>query len=106
MSRVSQINPSDLPDLLSLLGLLNFADPSAHDEIAANSALLDFLTAYIGIPIFFTLFFGWKFIKKSKWKTPEQADLFTGKAEMDAEDGHWPEQIPRNIWEKVWFWIA
>ncbi|EFX00094.1 amino acid permease [Grosmannia clavigera kw1407] len=66
----------------------------------------DFVAAYIGIPIFFGLYLFWKIVKHTPCKTPMQADLFTGKAALDAEDEHWPEQIPRNWVERVWFWIA
>jgi len=64
----------------------------------------DFLIAYIGIPIFFLLFFGWKLLKRTKWRSATEIDLYTGKAAIDGE--YWPEQIPRNFLEKIWFWLA
>lgn len=66
----------------------------------------DFVAAYIGIPIFFFLYFAWKLIKRTPCKTPLTADLLTGKAALDAEDAHWPVQVPRNMLERIWFWIA
>lgn len=66
----------------------------------------DFITAYVGIPIFAALYLGWKIIKRTKWISPAEADIHTGKAALDAADAHWPERVPRNIFEKVWFWIA
>jgi amino acid transporter len=68
--------------------------------------VIDFLAAYIGIPIFFVLYAFWKILKRTPWVKPEDADITTGKAALDAEDGQWPEQHPRNIFERVWFWIA
>jgi len=65
-----------------------------------------FLTDYIGVPIFFILYLGWKLIKRTHWVNPAEADLHTGKAALDAADGQWPELVPRNFAEKVWFWIA
>ncbi|KAI9802698.1 MAG: hypothetical protein M1825_002720 [Sarcosagium campestre] len=65
-----------------------------------------FITAYIGIPIYLSLFLFWKIFKRTKLVNPAEADIFTGKAALDAEDANWPEQIPRNIWEKFWFWLA
>ena len=50
------------------------------------------------------LFFGWKFAKKTKFVKPAEADIWSGKAALDAEV--WPEQVPRNTLEKIWFWIA
>lgn len=66
----------------------------------------DFLAAYIGIPIFIVLYGFWKIFKKTPWIQAQDADITTGKAALDAEDGQWPEQHPRNIFEKIWFWIA
>ncbi|CZR53101.1 probable general amino acid permease [Phialocephala subalpina] len=65
-----------------------------------------FLTAYLGIPIFFVLYGFWKIYKRTPFIHPADADITTGKAALDAEDGQWPEQHPRNIFERVWFWIA
>jgi len=58
-----------------------------------------FLTTYIGIPIFFGLYLFWKLFKKTKLVDPAEADLWTGKASIDAEV--WPSSAPRNIVEKV-----
>lgn len=66
----------------------------------------DFLAAYIGIPIFFLLYAFWKIFKRTSFIPAADVDLQSGKAALDAEDGQWPEQIPRNFAEKVWFWIA
>ena len=66
----------------------------------------DFLTAYIGIPIFFALYAFWKVFKRTRFIDPAEADITTGKAILDEADAHWPEQIPRNIIERIWFWIA
>jgi len=63
-----------------------------------------FLVAYIGIPIFFALYGFWKILKRSPFVSVHDADITTGKAALDAEV--WPEQVPRNFLEKVWFWIA
>ncbi|KAL2357271.1 amino acid permease/ SLC12A domain-containing protein [Cryomyces antarcticus] len=64
----------------------------------------DFVTAYVGIPIYFAFYFFWKIFKRTSWVKPADADIWTGKAALDNEV--WPEQIPRNILEKIWFWIA
>ncbi|TVY93584.1 putative proline-specific permease [Lachnellula willkommii] len=66
----------------------------------------NFLIAYIGIPIFFCLYGFWKIFKRSRFIQPADADITTGKAALDAADEQWPEQIPRNIFERIWFWIA
>lgn len=66
----------------------------------------DFATSYVGIPIYFILFAFWKIFKRTKFVRPGEADIFTGKAALDAADAHWPERKPRNIVERIWFWIA
>ncbi|KAK4211595.1 putative proline-specific permease put4 [Rhypophila decipiens] len=74
--------------------------------IDGNWDVTDFIISYIGIPVFFLLYFGWKFLKRTKWKSPLEADLHTGKAALDAEDAHWPVLTPRNALERFWFWLA
>jgi amino acid transporter len=54
--------------------------------------------------IFFGLFIFWKIFKRTKQHASADVDLYSGKAEIDAEV--WPEQNPRNVFEKIWFWIA
>ncbi|KZF19661.1 hypothetical protein L228DRAFT_254282 [Xylona heveae TC161] len=66
----------------------------------------DFLVAYIGIPIYLGLYAFWKIVKRTKFVKPEEADIYSGKAILDEEDSKWPEQVPRNFIEKIWFWIA
>ncbi|TVY84559.1 putative proline-specific permease put4 [Lachnellula suecica] len=66
--------------------------------------ITNFLAAYIGIPIFFGLYAFWKVFKRTSLINPADADIRTGKAALDAEV--WPEQEPRNVFEKIWFWIA
>ncbi|KAF2745128.1 hypothetical protein M011DRAFT_149509 [Sporormia fimetaria CBS 119925] len=42
-----------------------------------------FLFSYMMIFVFPILFFGWKFIKKTKWMKPEEVDLYEGVAEIE-----------------------
>ncbi|CAK7562458.1 MAG: hypothetical protein SEPTF4163_000303 [Sporothrix epigloea] len=86
----------------SLIILFNGFNVFVH----GNWDVSDFIAAYIGIPIFAVLYFSWKLIKRTHLIKAAEADLQTGKAQLDAEDANWPEQIPRNFLEKVWFWIA
>ncbi|TEY71385.1 hypothetical protein BOTCAL_0094g00290 [Botryotinia calthae] len=45
-----------------------------------------FITTYLGIPLYFIMFFGYKYTMKTKILRPEEADLFSGKARIDAEE--------------------
>lgn len=69
-----------------------------------SAELTSFFTAYIGVLIFFLLFVFWKIFKRTKVVNPMEADIWNGKAALDAEV--WPEQLPRNALEKFWFWLC
>jgi len=59
----------------------------------------DFLTAYINIPLFFALYFGWKIYKKTKiWKTSEM-DFWTGIPTVEETESE--EVPPRNFGERI-----
>lgn len=60
--------------------------------------------SYVGIPIYFGFYAFWKIFKRTKVVKNEEADIWSGKAALDAEI--WPERVPRNLLERIWFWIA
>ncbi|PNP47033.1 hypothetical protein THARTR1_10538 [Trichoderma harzianum] len=62
-----------------------------------------FIVAYIGIPIFFTLFFGWKLIKKTKFHHAKEIDLDTGR-QLDESTDY--EEKPKNLVDRLWAWAA
>jgi amino acid transporter len=45
-----------------------------------------FITTYLGIPLYIIMILGYKIIMKSETVRPETADLYTGKARIDAEE--------------------
>lgn len=49
--------------------------------------------------IFLGFFLFWKIFKKTKFVNPAEADLWTGKAAIDAQV--WSVSTPKNVWEKV-----
>ncbi|KAJ5852760.1 uncharacterized protein N7529_012145 [Penicillium soppii] len=61
---------------------------------------------YIDIPIFLCLFLGYKIIKRTKFVKIEDMDLLSGKEEADRLESTWEEPKPRNLLERIWFWIA
>lgn len=77
---------------------------NGFDAIAPSFNYQGFITDYIGVPIYFGLYLFWKVLKRSKWRNPAEADIYTGKASLDAVE--WPERKARNIIERIWFWIA
>lgn len=67
----------------------------------------DFLAAYITLPIFLALYIGHKII----YRTPlarkiEDVDVITGVKEMEDLDALDEERIPKNVWQRIWFWVA
>jgi amino acid transporter len=71
---------------------------------AGNWSTSDFITAYIGIPIYFALYIFWKVFKGTKMVRSSEADLWTGKSAIDSEI--WPDHKPTTVMGKVWDWIA
>lgn len=69
----------------------------------------DFLAAYITLPIFLGLYIGHKIV----YRTPlcikiHNIDVMSGKKEMDelcANDIS-GAPVPKNIFQKIWYWIA
>ncbi|KAH7064315.1 amino acid permease-domain-containing protein [Paraphoma chrysanthemicola] len=46
----------------------------------------NFVTGYLGIPVYLICIFGYKFFMKSKMVRPHEADFYTGKDEIDREE--------------------
>ncbi|KAH9957982.1 general APC amino acid permease, partial [Lactifluus volemus] len=59
----------------------------------------DFLTAYINIPIFFTLWIGWTLYMRLPFWRPRDMDFVTGIPSVEETDA--PEVPPRNLTEKI-----
>lgn len=49
----------------------------------------NFITGYLGIPLYLIMIFGYKFIMKTDGRKPENADLWTGKAAIDQDEQEW-----------------
>ena len=47
---------------------------------------VSFITGYLGIPLYLIMIFGYKFVTKTKGRTPMTADLHTGKDVIDREE--------------------
>ena len=67
----------------------------------------DFIAAYITLPIFLALYLGHKIWYRTPWFTKlEQIDTITGKREMDEVAEMEVVREPKNLWQKLWFWLA
>jgi amino acid transporter len=49
----------------------------------------NFITGYLGIPLYLIMIFGWKFAKKTKGVKPHEADLWSGKDVIDRDEKAW-----------------
>lgn len=68
----------------------------------------NFIAAYITIPLFLILYFGHKIWTKNwQWFIPiDQVDVISGLDEAEKVEAMYEERAPRNIIEKIWYWIA
>ncbi len=79
-----------------------------------NFSVNNFLASYITLPIFTGLYVGHIIFRKVKhpdvpftfYKPVETIDIITGKAQADEAEANYVIRKPRNMLEKVWFWIA
>ncbi|KAL8766235.1 MAG: hypothetical protein Q9209_006923 [Squamulea sp. 1 TL-2023] len=66
-----------------------------------------FLAAYITLPIVIVLYLGHKIWFRTPLFLPaHKIDIYTGKEEADRLEELDVPPVPRNVAEKIWFWIA
>lgn len=66
-----------------------------------------FLAAYITLPIFLVLYIGHKIWFRTKFAIKiSEIDVISGKKEMDEFCANDEAPVPKNVWQKIWFWIA
>lgn len=69
----------------------------------------NFITGYLGIPIYLMCIFGYKFFMKSKGVKPHEADFYSGKDEIDREEeaflAHQAEKALANGGKKSGNWF-
>ncbi|KAJ4345331.1 uncharacterized protein N0V89_011461 [Didymosphaeria variabile] len=67
----------------------------------------DFLAAYITLPIFIVLYLGHKAWFRTSWAVRiKDIDVVSGKREMDELCAQDVDPVPKNVFQKMWFWIA
>jgi len=77
--------------------------------VPANWSVSDFLAAYITIPIFIVLYAGHKIYFRTSFAIKvEHIDVITGVREMNelCKDDITGAPVPKNVWQKIWYWIA
>jgi amino acid transporter len=64
-------------------GFANFIhNPTSYGDFDYKN----FITAYLGIPLYIIMIFGYKLVMKSQRVKPETADMYGGKQRIDDEE--------------------
>ena len=78
-----------------------------HVFFPGNWSASSFLAAYITLPIFLVLYFGHKLWYRTAFYIKVQnIDVISGKREMDELCANDVDPVPKNVFQKIWFWIA
>ncbi|KAJ5963341.1 uncharacterized protein N7479_003217 [Penicillium vulpinum] len=76
-------------------------------ETYGNFDYKTFITSYIGIPLYVVAFAGWKIWNRTEFIKPHNADIWTGKAEIDREEAEYVAMMAienQNLagWKKIY----
>ncbi|KAE8146309.1 amino acid permease/ SLC12A domain-containing protein [Aspergillus avenaceus] len=88
-----------------LICLTKSFDVFTHSPKWGNFNYKKFITAYLGIPLYLMLIFGYKIFTGSKGVTPEEADLWSGKDAIDREEAEFLAQQALREENKKGSWI-
>lgn len=72
-----------------LISLTKNYDVFTHNKKWGNFDYKTFITAYLGIPLYLILIFGYKLATGCKGVEPGKADLWTGRAEVDRDEAEY-----------------
>lgn len=68
-----------------------------------------FITSYFGIVFAVFMYVFWKILKRTKFVNPAEADIWSGKAEVDKECEEWegpdapqPTNMAARLWDRFW----
>ena len=65
-----------------------------------------FFVAYVSLLLFAVLYIGHKLVYRTKFVKPIEADLDTGRLEVDEDEMYFDEVAPRGAWQKFWAWMG
>ncbi|EJD02855.1 dicarboxylic amino acid permease [Fomitiporia mediterranea MF3/22] len=69
-----------------IIAIFKNYDAFVHSPKYGNFDVKNFVTGYIGIPLYIILIFGYKITHRGSGVRPEEADFFSGKDEIDREE--------------------
>jgi len=92
--------------VLGLISLLTITN-GFHVFFPQNWSAANFLAAYITLPAFLLLYFGHKIMRRTRFYIPvHEIDVVSGKKEMDELCAMDEAPVAKNIFQKIWYWIA
>jgi yeast amino acid transporter len=81
---------------ITILILIKNFSVFVHSDVAGGTYgdfdYKNFITGYLGVPIFIVMFVGYKVFYKTELRSPATMDLFTGKQAVDDEENEWLEK--------------
>ncbi|KAF2026514.1 proline-specific permease-like protein [Setomelanomma holmii] len=92
-----------------ILGIVCLLTLTNGFQVFVNWDVADFLAAYITLPIFLVLYLGHKIWFRTPFAIKvHNIDVISGKREMDelCKNDISGAPVPKNGFQKVWFWIA
>lgn len=72
-----------------LIALTKNFNVFTHSSSYGSFDYKNFITGYLGIPLYLIMIFGWKLVKKTKGVRPETADIWSGKDAIDRDEEEW-----------------
>ena len=72
-----------------IIALTKNYDVFTHNKKWGHFDYKNFITGYLGIPLYLALIFGYKLATRCKRVEPETADLWTGKEEIDRQEAEY-----------------
>ncbi|AGO13302.1 AaceriAFR156Wp [[Ashbya] aceris (nom. inval.)] len=77
-----------------------------HVFIKGHWNIVDFVAAYVTLPIYLILYLGHKLWFRTRFYIPvQQIDVMTGLVEAEEESRMTPVRVPKNLWEKFLYWL-
>ena len=87
-----------------IIALTKSYDVFTHNPKWGKFDYKTFITAYLGIPLYLMLIFGYKVFMGSKRVKPHDADLWTGKDEIDREEAEYVAAMANREPVGGWFY--
>jgi yeast amino acid transporter len=87
--------------LCILIALTKNFSVFVHSDSYGNFDVKNFVTGYLGIPLYLLMIGGYKLVKRNPKIPAHEADLFSGKAEIDREEEEFLAEKARRDAEKV-----